>query len=151
VNSKSKQHNIVNLLIFRQIKRSSTLAFMLVTYICAFAQYSAKTDSHNSGQTTVIRIDGSNQNVWVRDNNDSPPTPVNAITSANENVSFYSTSEGIYLTIVSGTNKIKLFALTGQLLFNGDLTQGRFLIQIQNRKGIYFLKVNNKSFKVICK
>jgi len=130
------------------MKRIITLTFLLVVYVCTFAQYSAKADSHTTGQTTVIRIDGATQNVWVRDNNDTP-SPTNAITSANENVSFYSTSEGIYLTITSGTNKIKLFALTGQLLFNGDLTQGKFLIQ--NRKGIYFLKVNNKSFKVICK
>jgi hypothetical protein len=130
------------------MKRMATLTFLLAAFVCAFAQSSAKTDSHSAGQTTVIRIDGATQNVWVRDNNDSP-TPANAIVSANENVSFYSTSEGIYLTILSGTNKIKLFALTGQLLFNGDLTQGKFLIQ--NRKGIYFLKVNNKSFKVICK
>jgi hypothetical protein len=51
--------------------------------------------------------------------------------------------------INEGTNKIKLFALTGQLLFNGELSQGRFFIP--TKQGIYFLRINNKSFKVICK
>ncbi|HEY6913954.1 MAG TPA: T9SS type A sorting domain-containing protein, partial [Paludibacter sp.] len=108
----------------------------------------AKNEPRATGQTTVIRIDGSTQNAWIKGDNDATTT-VNTTTSGSETVSFSSTADGIFITILSGTNKIKLFALTGQLLFNGDLTQGRFLIQA--RKGIYFLKINNKSFKVICK
>jgi hypothetical protein len=68
----------------------------------------------------------------------------------NENVSFYSTSDGIYVSINSGgSNKIRLYALTGQLLSNGDLSQGLFFTP--TRRGIYFLKINNKTYKVICK
>jgi len=42
-----------------------------------------------------------------------------------------------------------LFALTGQLLWSGNLVQGRFFIPV--RQGIYFLRINGKSYKVICK
>jgi len=129
------------------MKRILTYLFLFVSVGTLFAQNTAKTDPRPASQTTVIRIDGSTQNVWVKDNEASSPT--NSTISGTENVSYSSSADGIYITIISGTNKIKLFALTGQLLFNGDLTQGKFLIQ--TRKGIYFLKINNKSFKVICK
>ena len=112
-----------------------TLLFFCVSVAGLFAQTNSKSDTH----TSLIRIEG---------NNDAPQG-TNTSISGTENVSFYGTSDGIYVTINSGTNKIKLFALTGQLLFNGDLTQGRF--KIQTRTGIYFLKINNKNFKVICR
>ncbi|HEY6915050.1 MAG TPA: T9SS type A sorting domain-containing protein [Paludibacter sp.] len=130
------------------MKQLYTLLFLFVSITCLFAQNTAKNEPRATGQTTVIRIDGSTQNAWIKGDNDAATT-VNTTTSGSETVSFSSTADGIFITILSGTNKIKLFALTGQLLFNGDLTQGRFLIQA--RKGIYFLKINNKSFKVICK
>jgi len=121
---------------------------LFVTFGLVFAQNGAKADFRAASQATVIKIDGSAQSGWVKGDNDNTSTP-NTQTNINESVSFSSTSEGIIITILNGTNKIKLFALTGQLIFNGDLTQGRFLIQ--TRKGIYFLKINNKSYKVICK
>ena len=98
-------------------------------------------------QNTIVKIDGS-QNSFSKGDNEAS-AGLNSQISGNENVNFSSTSEGIFVTILSGTNKIKLFALTGQLLLNGDLRQGSFFIP--TRKGIYFLRVNNKSFKVICK
>jgi len=130
------------------MKQLLTLLFLIVIYVGPFAQNTQKADSHSSNQNTVIRIEGSTQNGWLKGDNDaSVGTSVPAL--GNENVSYNGTSEGIYVTINRGTNKIKLYALTGQLLLNGDLTQGRFFIP--TRKGIYFLKVNNKSYKVICK
>ncbi len=117
------------------MKRILTLLFWCVSVAGLFAQTTTKSDTH----TSLIRIEGSND----------APQGTNTTVSGTENVSFYGTSEGIYVTINSGSNKIKVFALTGQLIFNGDLTQGRFLIQ--TRTGIYFLKINNKNFKVICK
>lgn len=123
-------------------------AFLFVSFGLIFAQNGAKADFRAASQATVIKIDGSAQSGWVKGDNDNTSTPTTQ-TNINESVSFSSTSEGIFVTILNGTNKIKLFALTGQLIFNGDLTQGRFLIQ--TRKGIYFLKINNKSYKVICK
>jgi len=130
------------------MKRIFTLLFLIIAAAGLSAQNNQKGDTHSANQNAVIRIDGSSQNGWVKGDNESS-VGTNTPASGNENVSFNVTSEGIYITILSGTNKIKLFALTGQLLLNGDLTQGRFFIQA--RKGIYFLKVNNKNYKVICK
>ena len=130
------------------MKRILTLLFLFVSVGIVFAQNPAKNDSRTAVQATIIRIDGSTANGWTKGDNDASTTTTQP-TNGNENVSFNSTGEGIYITVSSGTNKIKLFALTGQLIFNGDLTQGHFFIL--TRKGIYFLKVNNKSFKVICK
>ncbi len=56
---------------------------------------------------------------------------------------------GIFLTLPKSTNSIKLFALTGQLIWSGDLVQGKFYIP--TGPGIYFLRINNKSYKVSCK
>jgi hypothetical protein len=112
-----------------------------------YAQNNSKTESHSTAQNAIVKIDGS-QNSWPKGDNDNS-TGSSSQTSGTENVSFNATSEGIFVTILSGTNKIKLFALTGQLLLNGDLKQGTFFIPTRN--GIYFLRVNNKSFKVICK
>ena len=130
------------------IKHMKFALFLFFTGLCALNSYAqtSKADIH-SGQAVVIRIEGS-QAGWSRGDNDTGQGTTNTVT-ANENVSFTGTSEGIYVTITNGINNIKLFALTGQLLFNGDLTQGRFIIK--TRTGIYFLKVNNKSYKVICK
>ena len=135
----------VKALTIRQLKFALIL-FLTGLSVTNFYAQTPKADTH-SGQAVVIKIEGS-QNGWSRGDNDSGQG-ANATIVANENVSFIGTSDGIYVTITSGTNKIKLFALTGQLLFNGDLTQGRFLIRTGT--GIYFLKVNNKPYKVICK
>ncbi len=130
------------------MKRKFTL---LILILCVagfvFAQNSAKTDQRAGAQNTIIRVDG-NQNNWIKNDNDGSASS-NTQSVESENVVFTSTSEGIYISNVSGTNKIKLFALTGQLLLSGDLAQGHFFIPV--RKGIYFLRINNKSFKVVCK
>jgi hypothetical protein len=129
------------------MKRIIVLPCLMLFFASILAQNTSKGDSHSTNQNMIIRIDGS-QNVWVKGDND-PSTGTNTPALGNENVSFTTTSEGIYITILSGSNKIKLLALTGQLLLDGDLTQGRFFIP--TRKGIYFLKINNKNYKVICK
>jgi len=114
------------------------LYFLLILFVSCFAAFS---------QTTVIKAEGS-QGAWTKVENEAPSNS-NSSTSENENVSYNATSGGIYVNIHKGTNKIKLFALTGQLILNGDLNQGRFFIPV--RQGIYFLRINNKSYKVICK
>lgn len=128
-------------------KQHILLLCCLAVTLLVNAQSNPKGDIHGTASTAVIRIEG-NQNGWVKGENESS-TGSNSPTTVTENVSFSSTPDGIYVTINSGTNKIKLFALTGQLLLDGDLNQGRFFIP--TRKGIYFLKINNKSYKVICK
>ena len=130
------------------MKRNLTLLFLIFIVAGIFAQSNQKGESHSANQNAVIKIEGSVQNGWVKGDNEAS-AGTNTPASGNENVSYNATSEGIYVTILSGTNKIKLFALSGQMLFNGVLTQGRFLITA--RTGIYFLRVNNKNYKVICK
>ncbi|MDD3321076.1 MAG: hypothetical protein PHS59_06500 [Paludibacter sp.] len=129
------------------MKLKLTLLLLIVCVLGVFAQNSNKTDSHNGGQNILIKVEGS-QNNWIKNDPDGSAVS-NAQSTENENVVFTTTSEGIYISNVSGTNKIKLYALTGQLLLSGDLAQGRFFIPA--RKGIYFLRINNKSFKVVCK
>lgn len=130
------------------MKKIFTLLILIIATAGLFAQSNQKGDTHSANQNTVIRIEGSAQNGWIKGDNDSS-VGTSAPALGNDNVSYSGTAEGIYVTIISGTNKIKLFALTGQLLFSGILTEGRFLIKA--RTGIYFLKINSKSYKVICK
>lgn len=119
------------------------IAMSCLVFFCAnsFAQNTSRGDLHVTNQNMIIRIEDKG------DNEASSGTIIPAY--VNENVSFTTTSEGIYITILSGSNKIRLLALTGQLLLAGDLTQGRFFIP--TRKGIYFLKINNKNYRIICK
>jgi hypothetical protein len=120
---------------------------MFISIGFLFAQSQAKGDSHPAYPNIIVKIDGTEPS-WIKNDNDQSVN-TNSTTSGTENVSFTATSNGIYVTILKGTNKIRLLALTGQLLLAGDLTQGRFFIP--TRQGMYFLKVNNKAFKVICK
>lgn len=70
-------------------------------------------------------------------------------TTTVDGVTYSANTEGIFLTLPKATNSIKLFALTGEVFWSGDLVQGRFFIP--TRRGIYFLRINNKSYKVVCK
>jgi hypothetical protein len=130
------------------MNRFFTLFLLIFSGLLLFAQNQGKSDSHASAQNIVIKLDGSVQNNWTKPDVDNTTTQSTQITD-NESVSFSSTGDGIYINILKGKNQIKLFALTGQLLLNGDLSQGHFFIPA--RKGIYFLRINNKSYKVICK
>lgn len=130
------------------MKRKLTLFIYIVCVASSiFAQNSNKTDARSGSQNTLIRVDG-NQNAWMKNDPDGSAT-TNTQSIENENVVYTTTPQGIYISNIRGTNKIKLFALTGQLLLSGDLAQGHFFIPV--RKGIYFLRINNKSFKVVCK
>jgi hypothetical protein len=123
-----------------------TLYLLIFTFtLCA--QNTTKSDVRNTNQIFTI-IEGNTQNGWIKGEVDTPPTTNNQI-MANEFVSFNASSDGIFIIITSGKNKVKLFALTGQMLLDGELTQGRFFIP--TKRGIYFLRVNTKSYKVICK
>lgn len=119
------------------------MAFLVTANL--FSQTVTKGDGHTNASYVIKKIDGSTNSSWNKSDNETP----SQTTQTNEAVSFSANSEGIFITILNGTNKIKLFSLTGQQLLNGDLTQGRFFIP--TRKGIYFLRINNKSYKVICK
>ena len=129
------------------MKQLLTLLFLIVIYVGPFAQNTQKADSHSSNQNLSNRNDGK-QIGWMKIDNDDSNSSYTPATG-NENVSYYSTSDGIFVTIISGSNKIKLYALTGQLLSNGDLSQGHFFTS--TRRGIYLLKINNRTYKLVCK
>jgi len=126
------------------MKRILTLLLLFIGFASLIAQNSAKSDNPMT-PNVIVKLDGT-QTSWLKIENDEIP---NAVISGNENVSYIATANGIFITIINGTNKIKLFALTGQLLLDGNLKQGRFFIP--THQGIYILKVNNKSYKVVCK
>lgn len=73
----------------------------------------------------------------------------NPIVNITEGISYSTTSEGILLIMPKASSNIKLFALTGDVVWQGNLVQGRFFIPM--RPGVYFLRVNNRSYKVICR
>jgi hypothetical protein len=125
------------------MKRVMLTVFWLVLATMLFAGSYSPDDPHSSAQQGVGKIDATGQN-WLKQDNSSSNQSQNL-----DNVNFSATSEGIYLSLGSGTYNVKLFALTGQLLWSGDLVQGKFFIP--TRKGIYFLRINGKSFKVVCK
>lgn len=95
---------------------------------------------------SVIRIEGPGD--FTRTDNDKSSTANQQIISA-DGFSYYTTSSGIYMYFPRPNNNVRLFALTGQLLWSGELVSGRFFIP--TGEGIYFLRVNNKSYKVSCK
>jgi len=63
------------------------------------AQSTIKNDSRNTNQTSVIKIEGSAQNGWVKNDNDNL-SGNNQTINGNENVSFYGSSDGIYFSII---------------------------------------------------
>ncbi|GAB1414841.1 hypothetical protein MASR2M117_02470 [Paludibacter sp.] len=66
-----------------------------------------------------------------------------------DDFSYYTSAKGIYVYFQRPNNNVRLFALTGQLIWSGELVSGRFFIPLG--EGIYFLRVNNKSYKISCK
>ena len=85
---------------------------------------------------------------WSKSESETTPI-VNPIINIAEGISYSTTSEGILLIMPKASSNIKLFALTGDVVWQGNLVQGRFFIPM--RPGVYFLRVNNKSYKVICR
>jgi len=117
----------------------AVLLFNLLCFSCVFA------DGKNPGdpRTTVGKPEGS----WNKQDNDTP-TSTN-VQSIADGITYSTTAEGIFLVLPKATSNVKLFALTGEVVWSGNLVQGRFFIP--TRQGIYFLRINNKSYKVICK
>jgi len=103
--------------------------------------------SQNEGQrAAVIRLEGSGQ---VSRTDIEMPVNSGQIVTVAEGFSYSTTNGGIFLILPKAANNVRLFALTGQLIWNGELVSGRFYIP--TGKGIYILRVNNKSYKVNCK
>jgi hypothetical protein len=123
-----------------------SILFLLILY-SGSAQNGSKHESKVAIPNGVVRIDKDKdaQTSWSNKSDIDANNPV----LGNENVTYNTTSEGINIIIIGGENRIQLLALTGQSLLNGVLSQGRFFIPA--RKGIYILKINGKSYKVVCK
>ena len=95
----------------------------------------------NDPRTPVVRQDGN----WPKTENNE----VSQVVNIAEGISYIANKDGIQLILQVPVSNIKLFALTGEAVWSGNLVQGRFFIP--TRPGIYFLRLNNKSFKVVCK
>ena len=120
---------------------------LVLLILCLLAMLPLFSDNRNpSGpRTPVTKTEGN----WVKPDNDTPiPSNANVITLA-DGITYYSASEGIFLNLKEPAGKVKLFSLTGEVVWQGNLVQGRFLIP--TRQGIYFLRINNKSYKLIRK
>ncbi|MDO9154769.1 MAG: hypothetical protein Q7U47_13875 [Paludibacter sp.] len=120
------------------MKQLFLFILLIVFTLSTLAQNKSTTDS----RPLVVKPE-SNWNKQENENNQNQQ-----ITTA-DGISFSTNSEGIFITLPTASNSIKLFALTGEIVWSGDLVQGRFFIP--TRKGIYFLRINNKSYKVVCK
>ena len=117
----------------------AVLLFNLIFLVCVFA------DGKNPEDPRTAT--GKPESSWNKQENDTP-TGTNVQTIA-DGISYSSTAEGIFIVLPKATSNVKLFALTGEVVWSGNLVQGRFFIP--TRQGIYFLRINNKSYKVICK
>ncbi len=123
------------------LKLTGLILLMLGFSLCANAQ-------NETQRASVIRIDGNAGQLAGRADVEMPQTGTQQMVVA-DGFSYYTTSGGIFLILPRPNNNVRLFALTGQLLWSGELVSGRFFIP--TKSGIYFLRVNNKSYKVSCK
>lgn len=123
--------------------RTLYLIILMVTLTVAFSVTYAQSDQ---GRASVVKIEGSGQ--FSRTDTERSSSSGQQVVVA-DGFSYYTSTGGIYLIFSKPNNNVKLFALTGQLIWGGELVSGRFFIQ--TGEGIYFLRVNNKSYKVSCK
>lgn len=103
----------------------------------------AQNKSNVEQRTPVVKSDAG----WNKSENES--TQANSAQVISDGITINTKQNGIYITMPKAVANVKLFSLTGELVWAGNLVQGRFFIPTQ--AGIYFLRVNNKSYKVVCK
>ena len=119
------------------------LIFLLAALVVAPSVTLAQSDQTRA---SVVKVEGAGQ--FSATDADKAVPASQQVTIA-DGFSYYSSSGGVYLTFTKANNNVKLFALTGQLLWSGELVSGKFFVK--TGEGIYFLRVNNKSYKVISK
>lgn len=118
----------------------SHYVLLLLTVITLSA--TAQNKSNVEQRTTVVK----NETGWNKENDTPQTNPQQTIT---EGITISTKQNGISITMPKAVANVKLFSLTGELVWAGNLVQGRFFIP--THAGIYFLRVNNKSHKVVCK
>jgi len=117
--------------------------YILFGFLFIFILSNAQNKSTNDARATVLKTDN-NWNKLEADN-----TSNTNIQYLADGISYSTKADGIFLTLPKATSKVKLFSLTGEAMWSGNLVQGRFFIP--TRAGIYFLRINNKSYKIVCK
>ncbi|OQB31746.1 MAG: hypothetical protein BWY08_00285 [Bacteroidetes bacterium ADurb.Bin174] len=95
---------------------------------------------------SVVKIEGES---LLPENTSKKDITANQQVIQADGFSYYTTAAGIYIYFPKPNNYVRLFALTGQVIWSGELVSGRFFIP--TGEGIYFLRVNNKSYKISCK
>lgn len=119
-----------------------TLLFYVSLFLFVLAA-NAQNKSASDHRPTVVKSESG----WNKTDNDTQQG--GNVQTATDGIVFSTNSEGILITLPKAIGNVKLFSLTGEVVWTGNLVQGRFFIP--TRAGIYFLKVNNKSYKVVCK
>src|SRR5690554_535519 len=84
---------------------------------------------------SVVKIEGEG---LLPVNTSKKDTTVNQQVIKADGFSYYTTAAGIYIYFPKPNNYVRLFALTGQLIWSGELVSGRFFIP--TGEGIYFLR-----------
>jgi len=120
--------------------------YLIILMVPVFFASSAAFAQSDQTRASVIKIEGTGQ--FSRTDTERSVSSNQQVTVA-DGFSYYTSTGGIYLIFTKPNNNVRLFALTGQLIWGGELVSGRFFIQ--TGEGIYFLRVNNKSYKVSCK
>jgi len=118
--------------------------YLFIVILCFFVLAAwAQNKSASEHRPAVVKSEAG----WNKSDNEN--TQGNNAQTIAEGIVYSTNSEGIFITLPKAVGNVKLFSLTGEVVWTGNLVQGRFFIP--TRAGIYFLKVNNKSYKVVCK
>jgi len=117
--------------------------YILLGFVFVYILTNAQNKSTNDTRTTVLK----SENNWNKQEADN--TSNTNIQYLADGISYSTKADGIFLTLPKSTSNVKLFSLTGEAVWSGNLVQGRFFIP--TRAGIYFLRINNKSYKIVCK
>lgn len=126
------------------MKKMIHIAFLLIAIAAWLTPLSAQTPERP--KVSVVRVEGAEQ---VRKADiEMPRIPAEQLVVA-DGFSYYSNDGGIFLILPKPNNNVRLFALTGQVIWTGELVSGRFFIP--TKQGIYILRVNGKSYKLSCK
>lgn len=120
--------------------KTNTLLFLLFLFALTVTAQNKNNAEH---RPAIVKSEAG----WNKSDNESQQA--NNSQTVMDGITFSTSQEGIYITLPKSTGNVKLFSLTGEVVWSGNLVQGRFFIP--TRAGIYFLKVNNKSYKVVCK
>lgn len=124
------------------------LVLLLFIYSSFVVQLFAVNQKSTGTGTPIIKI----ESTWANPTSESNSTTTTStntpnVITINDDVSYYTSSEGLFITLSKSTSNVKLISLTGETVWKGNLVQGNFLIPI--KQGIYFLRINNKNYKVI--